>query len=161
MFFTSIHKLLESAEAVTVIMVPADEGRVAITVAPKMKEKSDPTLARPISLIGTPEELDAEFGQLIGQFQSVRKTLAEQLAAATAEMQAAAKAKASTKPASTAKPVAPATPAAVSIADLEPDEEPGEGGNDNTGTESAAGDTTPAAAAPAAPADGLDLASLL
>jgi PRTRC genetic system protein E len=162
MFFTSIQKLLEGAEAVTVVMVPADEGRVGVTVATRMKEKSDPILARPLYLIGTVEELDAEFAQLVGgQHASVRKTLAEQLAAATAEMQAAAKAKASTKPASTAKPAAPATPAAVSIADLEPDDESGEGGDDNTGTESAAGGTTPAAAAPAAPAGGLDLASLL
>ncbi|MCK9985396.1 MAG: hypothetical protein AzoDbin1_01868 [Azoarcus sp.] len=162
MFFASIQKLLEGAEAVTVIMVPASDGRVGVTVAPKMKEKADPALARPLSLIGTVEELDAEFGQLMGQHATVRKSLAEQLAAAQAEMAAAAKANAKKPAAAPAKTVPPATPKAVSLDDLEPDETGGEENEDDTAPQAPAEAVAPVpTSTPAPAADGLDLANLL
>lgn len=162
MFFASIQKLLEGAEAVTVIMVPASDGRVGVTVAPKMKEKADPALARPLSLIGTVEELDAEFGQLMGQHATVRKSLAEQLAAAQAEMAAAAKANAKKPAAAPAKTVAPAKPVAVSLDDLDPDETGGEeGGDDDTAPQAPVAPAPVATTSTPAAAGGLDLSDLL
>lgn len=162
MFFQSLKKLLDGAQAVTVIMVTADEGRVAVTLIAKLDEKADTVLARPLSLIGTPEELDAEWGGLIGGYATVRRSLAEQLAAAKAEMEAAAKASAK-KPVTAAKTVAPAKPAAVSIDDLVPDDE-SSADDDGDGKAQAAQAAAPApqpAAKAAAPVGGLDLADLL
>lgn len=169
MFFQNLKKLLEGAQAVTVIIVPADEGRIAVTLTPKLGEKADPTLARPMSFVGTAEELDAEWGNLIGGLATARRSLAEQLAAVQAEMDAAKKA-ATKKAAAPAKTVPPAKPAAVSIDDLVPDDESGTDNND--GDDEGDAPTAPAAAPAAAPAEqpaakqdahagGLDLASLL
>lgn len=157
MFFQSIKKLLDGAEAVTVIMVPADDGRVGITVSSRLKEGANPALARPITLIGTPEELDAEFAGLMTSHAGERKSLAEQLASQEAQMKAAAAASKKTPAKSTAQ-TKPATPSAVSIDDLVSDDEAEESARDEVDE----GVEKEAPAAPSVSGDGgLDLESLL
>lgn len=98
-----------------------DDGLVSLTIVPA-PVKGEPNkdapalLTRPINLIGTPEELDAELGKgeagALASIFATRRTLAQQLeddaAAAQAEL-AASRAKAAEKAAAAKKKPAPTT----------------------------------------------------
>lgn len=91
MFFQSLNSLLQNVSAITVTMTPATDGDITITVIPTAKKDAEKALATPIQLTGSPEELDAEFAALISRTATTRKSLAEQLDATEAVLEAARK----------------------------------------------------------------------
>lgn len=139
MFFTSIQALLASCQGISLSVTPAaNAGNLSVTVIPllgKDGEKVDAALKTPLNLVGTPAELDAEFAQLIATFTEGRKSLAEQLEAATTIMEAAKKASAASTAKAAGKAAAKqvATPAVSADSEDEESEDDGLGGGD-TGT---------------------------
>ncbi|NEX60106.1 PRTRC system protein E [Noviherbaspirillum galbum] len=117
--------------------------QIQVVVSPKVKAGSNVGLAQPLVLIGSPEELDAEFATALAQFTGARQSLVDQVAISTAALEAAKKATAA-KPATAAKSVAAKTltakaktdeddtlifgsqPAAASVADDNDDAEEGD-----------------------------------
>jgi PRTRC genetic system protein E len=105
-----------------------DDATIRIIVLPKLtKEGENPALATPLCFTGTPQELDAEFGQQLVTYVASHVALGNTLAEAIAQMEAAAKAareetKRKVKPKASAeaeKPVgAPAAPMAPSPAPI-------------------------------------------
>lgn len=133
--FQELKALLKSSSSISLTIAEASADRITVTVVPKTKMDADePKLATPLSLTGTPEELDQEFGALLLNYTEQHASLAEQLEATTAIMQAAKKdsekkaTKALSKPLKETKEVQTAAPA--------------EGGDDN-GDDSGSGDVKP------------------
>lgn len=91
MFFNSLNGLLANVSALNITLTSASDGQITVTVLPTPKKESAKALATPLQLTGTPEELDAEFANLIAQTTATRKSLAEQLEAAEAVLAAAQK----------------------------------------------------------------------
>ena len=63
------------------------DGTITVIVAPK----GDGPLAQPLVLTATAAELDAEFSDVVASYVSARKSLAEQVEATTAVIEAAKK----------------------------------------------------------------------
>ena len=130
--FTALSPLLGQTEALTVILTANGETMTA-TVMPKTKANDDKALAHPLQLTGTAAELDEGFVNAITSFSAARQSLAEQVEAANAVMEAAKQASAK-KAASTVKSAsktkaAPAKPAATSpceAGDADDDDDDGE-----------------------------------
>ena len=149
-FFKTLYPLIADNAYVAVTLSVQPDGLLAVTVTPSGAKGG---IKVPLGLSGTPEELDAEFANLVGGYAASHKTLNEQLATAQAEMQAAAKKATPAKPAK----AAPATPTPVSVDDLEPEDDEG------NGDETDEGSTPPPIqkSAPEPKPGELDLASLL
>jgi PRTRC genetic system protein E len=75
------------------ITVARMDEKLKVNVVPiKKKEGEDQALTTPLSLTGSPEELDAEFGNQLVNYVDVYLELASTLAEAKTEMETAAKA---------------------------------------------------------------------
>jgi PRTRC genetic system protein E len=95
MLFTKLNLLLAACASINVIFTANHDGTLNVVVIPKGKkegqEGEEGVLNTPLSLTGTPEELDAEFAHILESYTSKRKTLAEQLEATEAILEAAKK----------------------------------------------------------------------
>lgn len=96
------------------VIVTAEGENLRVIVMPKAaKEGENPALSTPLSLVGTPAELDAQFATIITGYTASRTSLEEALLASQTVMEAAKKdsvsaaAKKTTK-AATSTPAAPA-----------------------------------------------------
>ena len=130
--FTELMPLL--AERTVLITVARESGTtIRATVVPKRNAESEiAALSTPLSFVGTPEELDRDFGRTLAEYVEAHQRLGSTLAQAKAEMEAAAKAaqeeakrKADEKrkvksPTSTSAPVPPTEPAASASRDPAP-----------------------------------------
>ena len=91
--FTALKTLLAQVVSLAVSMVANEDGTITVTVIPKAKQPGDAnaSLNTPLVLTGTAEELDAEFVNLLASYTSKRVSLAEQLEATEAILEAAKK----------------------------------------------------------------------
>lgn len=65
--------------------------KLSVRVTPIPSEKDAPiAMSQPLDLLGTPEELDAEFAAILTSYSASRKTLQQSLDDATTLMKAAA-----------------------------------------------------------------------
>lgn len=90
--FTELMPLLAER---TVLITVARESDTIIraTVVPKrIKESDNPALSTPLTVTGTPEELDRELPRALAEYVETHQRLSTTLAQAKAEMEAAAKA---------------------------------------------------------------------
>lgn len=91
MLFRSLLKLTQSTTIACFISSEGD-GLMKVTVMPKPgKEGENPALSTPLQLVGTPEELDEKFADVLSGYTASRISLAESLAAAQTVMDAAKK----------------------------------------------------------------------
>jgi len=146
--FTALQTLLATVAGITLSIMANDNGTLTVTLVPKpKKEGGEAALNTPLSLTGTPEELDAEFANIVTSYTSKRQSLAEQLEATTAILEAAQKdaSKKATKAVTKGKGAAAGTSEKAST-----ESKTDEGGDDNddeSGGSSTAGED--AASAPA------------
>ena len=159
MLFTTIAELLgDSTSRLNILLSKAASGdELTVVVIPTVEgdDKLKGAIARPLSLTGSAEELDAEFATLLGQYGAQRKTLAEQINAELTIM--AADTKASAKRATDklqaqkgkAKSAVAATTAATSTDSDELDEDEGQQGGDGEAVESPSGGAQSSGQAPA------------
>lgn len=96
--FQAMQTLLAACASITLSMVANGNGTITVTVIPKANKGGDEnaSLNTPLSLTGTAEELDAEFAGILAKYSDSHKSLAEQLEATEAILDAAKK-EASTK----------------------------------------------------------------
>lgn len=128
MLFKSLQDLSRSTQIVCIISSDTDS-LMKVTVMPKpAKDGENAALSTPLQLVGTPEELDAQFAEVLTSYTTTRTSLAESLAASQTVMEAAKKdatekaAKAAA--AKTSRPATgSATPRAESVSDEENDAE--------------------------------------
>jgi PRTRC genetic system protein E len=146
---------LISKRTVLITVARETEAKIRVNVFPKLKDGENPALATPLSYIGTPEELDREFGQHLASFVACHTQLGSTLTQAKAEMEAAAKAAQEearkrkeerakkgtakspsneTAPSAASSPPPPAAPMEL-FQDSQPTTGPAEGGNPTTGGE--------------------------
>lgn len=127
------------------ILVKANAGELSLTFVPTLKEGGDPALAKPFTLHGTVEDLEANMPEAMAQIASARTSLAEQVEATTAVLEIARKTSADKgSNALKGKPSKPATGKASAAADA--------GSGSEGSAEDEADDDSPSAPA-AAPAD--------
>ena len=126
--------MLLLADRTVLITVARESGTtIRATVVPKRNSQSEnAALSTPLSFLGTPEELDRDFGRTLAEYVDAHQRLGSTLTQAKAEMEAAAKAaqeeakrKADEKrkvksPTSTSAPVPPTEPAASASRDPAP-----------------------------------------
>lgn len=106
--FKALQPLLANCAALAITLA-ADGDKLNVTVIPKPKATGDLAkgLSTPLQLVGTAEELEAEFPKLLASYTDAHTSLAEQVAAAEAVMEAAKKTvvkKAAGKPAGKTAP---------------------------------------------------------
>lgn len=89
--FEQLHALVKSVEKLTITMSAGSDGTMTVCVIPNVVAGKDPALAQPLVLRATPEELDAGFVDAVCQYQEVRVSLADQVAATTVVIEAAKK----------------------------------------------------------------------
>lgn len=163
--FTKLHAL---AQAATLMVVVAREGadqlRVSVTPMKNDGKASGPEL-RPLSVVATPAELDAEFAEALAIWQAPRRSVLEQARDAAAEDdEAATGAGAPKKPAPAKKPAVKAaargTPAAKTTATPSGEAQPLPVGEAEGGTPAGA-DGEPVASQAPAPATGAGPADAL
>lgn len=127
MLFKSLQDLSRSTQIVCIISSDTDS-LMKVTVMPKpAKDGENPALSTPLQLVGTPEELDAQFAEVLTSYTATRTSLAESLAASQTVMEAAKK-DATEKAAkvASAKTSTPATGAAAPRTESVSDEESGD-----------------------------------
>jgi PRTRC genetic system protein E len=91
MLFQSLQELSQSTTIACFISSEGD-GLMKVTVMPKPgKEGENPALSTPLQLVGTPEELDEKFAEVLTSYTASRTSLLESLAASQAVMDAAKK----------------------------------------------------------------------
>lgn len=74
------------------VIVTAEGENLRVIVMPKAaKEGENPALSTPLSLVGTPAELDAQFATIITGYTASRTSLEEALLASQTVMEAAKK----------------------------------------------------------------------
>lgn len=73
------------------ILVKANAGELSLTFVPTLKEGGDPALAKPFTLHGTVEDLEANMPDAMAKIASARASLAEQVEATTAVLEIARK----------------------------------------------------------------------
>lgn len=154
--FKQLHALAKKA-TLMIVVTAEDDQQLRVNVTPTQVDLASKTGAlRPLSLVGTPDELDEGFEEALTVWQAPRRSLVEQAAAAAGAPDE--KPKAAPKTAPKAKPAAaPAKspkPARGKKAAAEPDGIPGENDDDpDGGDDTAPGDSAPdVAATPAADA---------
>lgn len=139
--FADLHALAQSATLLIAVSAEGDDLRVSVTPI-LAGDKAKAHALRPLSLLGTPAELDADFGAALIAWQAPRKSLVEQaeaVAGATDDEKtpAASKPKATPAKAEKAKP-GPKPKAAATAAG--PAAAPAGG---TTGAETASGEAAP------------------
>lgn len=81
--FTALHDLAQSATLMIVVAAEDDQLRVSITPT-TTGDKTKPHALRPLSLLATPAELDADFAAALAIWQAPKRSLIEQAHAAAA-----------------------------------------------------------------------------
>jgi len=140
MFEVLKNLLAASAKGVSVIF--NQDGTVTVTVFPKVAEGTNAVLQAPLVLTGTVEELDEQFASILADNIGKRLTLAEQVAATNAVMEAAATevtAKATKAVAKASKPAAAKTPTVVATASADSGDGDGDGDGDESNDEEETG----------------------
>lgn len=136
--FTQLNPLLATCASLTLTIVANDDGTLSVTIIPKAKKDSENAAAlnTPLLLTATPSELDGEFIGIITSYNNKRQSLAEQLEATEAVLEAAKK-EAASKAVKAVKKSAgkPEKPKSESLDD------DGDGGGDGEG-EGSSTDTT-------------------
>lgn len=113
MLFKALHTLAGKCPAI-IVTVAREGERLRVNVMPKAKEskevdEDEAALFTPVSVVGTPEELETGFADALATYGEARADLAAAIGEATANIKAATAAKTPPKP--TPKPaVAPAAP---------------------------------------------------
>lgn len=82
--FTALHALAQSATLMIVVAAEEDQLRVSITPT-QLGDKAKPHALRPLSLLATPAELDADFAAALAIWQAPKRSLIEQAQAAAGE----------------------------------------------------------------------------
>lgn len=91
MVFRSIKNLAKTTQLMLVIS-DGNEDTLKVTVMPKAaKEGENPALSTPLQLVGTPEELDEKFAEILSGYTASRTSLEESLTASQTVMEAAKK----------------------------------------------------------------------
>lgn len=76
--FTSLHALAQAATLLVVVTTEGDD-QLRINVTPtRTDDKTKPHKLRPLSLVGTPAELDEGFAAALAEWQAPRRSLIEQ-----------------------------------------------------------------------------------
>jgi len=154
--FQALAQLLSSSSHVD-LLVSGNGDEMTVTVIPKVTDAKAAALKTPLSLTGTPAELDEGFALALTTYSTARKSLADQVAQTAAILDAAKKQEAAKAVKNAPKA---AKPAAVSIDDLS--EEEGEGDDQTESSCEATSDTSkPDPKAKAQEDVALDLAALL
>jgi PRTRC genetic system protein E len=82
-----------AGRTVMITIARIDEARIRVNIVPtKVSEDENTALSTPVSLIGSPAELDAELGKHLMAYADSHRQLRTTLAEAKAQMDAAAKA---------------------------------------------------------------------
>lgn len=152
MFFQSLAELLSHTNGITLWLCPAPNGEITVAVKPMPKQGDDSTLSTPMTLTGTPAELDEQFATHLQGFSAARQSLAEQLETTKAVLEAAKKdSQSKATKAVTGKGKTSSTP--------EPNLEGGadEDGSGQPTQDATHGDTSQAAQQPAAASSAEDL----
>ena len=132
MLFKSLHTLAGQCPAILITVARDGADKLRVNVMPKAPTNDDGkadvkegALFTPISLSGTPEELDSGFAEALAGYTETRRDLRSAVEDARTTMQAATKAKKpSASPARTAPapkaatPAAPAGPASTALAEI-------------------------------------------
>lgn len=85
--FTQLAKLLQSSTTLNLIVAPAPNNELSVTVIPKSTLAEG--LSTPLQLTGKPEDLDNEFVGLLGSYVAEHKSLADQVETTNAILGAA------------------------------------------------------------------------
>ena len=158
-----ILQIAQSCTAVQILAKATADGCLSLTFVPQVKEGADPRLARVFTLMGTPEELEANIASHLEEIQAKRETLAETVEAVKAVLEQDAKDAATATAAKKAGKTKPAVGSQVANAKAagqgtasgdDPDEEDGDG--DDTTPPPTAGASAPASTS-AAPSAELNL----
>lgn len=158
-----ILQIAQSCTAVQILAKATADGCLSLTFVPQVKEGADPRLARVFTLMGTPEELEANIASHLEEIQAKRETLAETVEAVKAVLEQDAKDAATAAAAKKAGKTKPAVGSQVANAKAagqgtasgdDPDEEDGDG--DDTTPPPTAGASAPASTS-AAPSAELNL----
>ena len=88
--FKEIQQVMDDGVAFMTITIARENDALRVNFVPKASSEGDIT-ASPLSLLGTAEELDADFIEAIRSFRSTRKSIADQVAQSKAEAEALAK----------------------------------------------------------------------
>jgi PRTRC genetic system protein E len=82
-FFKSLHTLVKSNKSLTLMMTAEGDDQIVLTFIPTpsgdSKGDSGAPLLKPLSLTGTPAELDEGFIDAIGKYSGARLSLQEQV----------------------------------------------------------------------------------
>lgn len=90
--FTELMPLLAERTVLITIARESDSAIRATVVPKRIKESDNPALSTPLTVTGTPEELDRELPRALTEYVVTHQRLSTTLAQAKAEMEAAAKA---------------------------------------------------------------------
>jgi PRTRC genetic system protein E len=160
-----ILQIAQSCTAVQILAKATADGCLSLTFVPQVKEGADLRLARVFTLMGTPEELEANIASHLEEIQAKRETLAETVEAVKAVLEQDAKDAATAAAAKKAGKTKPAVGSQVANAKAaghgtasgdDPDEEDGDGDGDDTTPPPTAGASAPASTS-AAPSAELNL----
>lgn len=150
--FQALQTLLATVASLSMNLVLNGDGTITVTVMPKGKKEGENALNTPLSITGTAEELDAEFAGILAKYNGKRLSLAEQLEATEAILEAA-KQEASKKATTAVKKGSSKASTGTSPATggEEEEEEPG-GGDENASSSTSAAPASPSALASTEPA---------
>ncbi|HEV2416499.1 MAG TPA: PRTRC system protein E [Terriglobia bacterium] len=90
--FTKLMPLLAGRTVLITITRESDSAIHATVVPKRIKESDNPALSTPLTVTGTPEELDRELPRVLTEYIETHQRLSTTLAQAKAEMEATAKA---------------------------------------------------------------------
>lgn len=89
--FTEIHGLVTSGKCTLMLAIAPKGDKLSVRVTPIPSEKdAQSALSQPLDMLGTPQELDAEFSSILASYSTARKTLQQSLDDAETIMKAAA-----------------------------------------------------------------------
>jgi len=155
--FKALQPLLATLASLTVSLVANTDGTITVTVIPR-GGKEGSTLNSPLTLTGTPEELNAGFVGCLDSYIPKHLTLSEQLAATEAILEAAQKEATDKAKKSIAKPTKKSSAPVVENSGDSGDEGEGDDNDDvaehrttSTSSSPATSTNTATTTAPAAP----------
>jgi len=90
--FTELMPLLAERTVLITVARESDTALRATVIPKRAREGENAALSTPLSFVGTPEELDRDFGRALAEYVDAHQRLGSTLAQAKAEMEAAAKA---------------------------------------------------------------------
>lgn len=152
--FKELQPLLANVASLTVSMVENTDGTITLTVLP-IGVKKGSKLDSQMQMVGTADELDEGFATHLASFTSKRQTLADQLAATEAILEAQQKEAADKAKKSIAKPKKSSSSDNPEVSD--DDDDNGNDDNDASSTASASSAQTSTATTPATGTPAADL----